>query len=401
MEQSAQAAARLRSAGVLVVEQGGRGGVADYTGCLVDALAQRGIPVILATARDHLFSTAPGVRVAPVFVYIRGDSPARRLLRRLGLGRVANGLRFLCSVPALIRLARGRAIVHLQGWERNSLGLIATLALRAVGARIVYTSHNSFERRRWSLSGPRIFGALARVTIVHTEADRQANTGHVVVIPHGTYAPLADTAPAVDRREARASLGLPLDAPVVLLFGVLRPDKGLGDLLDAAAESPDWVVLVAGEDDGALAAAATPLQSPALAGRVKVIEGFHHMQDVSRFFAAADLIALPYRRASQSGVLHLAYGFSRPVVAYPVGGLSEAVISGRTGWLCEEASATALAAALRAAAACGRTEMHRRGAAGRQWSLQTFDWSTIAQATEAAYVRAMRPAGSRRSHPSD
>lgn len=389
MDAYAHASARLRSAGVLMVEQGGRGGVADYTGCLVDALVERGIPVTLATAEDHLYSVAPGVRVAPVFAYIRGDTPARRMMRRLGLGRVANGLRFLWSIPPLMRLARGHAIVHVQGWERNSLGLVATLGLRAVGARIVYTSHNSFERRRGSLNGPRVFGALARATIVHTEADRPASSGHVVVIPHGHYASVADTAPECDPAHARASLGLPLDAPVVLLFGVLRPDKGLNDLLDAAAATPPWVVLVAGEDDGALLAAASRLRSPQLAGRVTVREGFHPMQEVGRFFAAADLVALPYRRASQSGVLHLAYGFGRAVVAYPVGGLAETVDADRTGWLCADPSPAALATAMGEAAASGRGEMHRRGEEGRRWALQHFSWATIAQATDTVYVHAM------------
>ena len=83
-------------------------------------------------------------------------------------------------------------------------------------------------------------------------------------------------------------------------------------------------------------------------------EGFHEIGAVAEFFAAADLVALPYQRVSQSGVLHLAYGFSRPVVAYPVGGLTDAVLDGETGWLCAQPTPSALADALRAAD-CGRT----------------------------------------------
>jgi hypothetical protein len=45
-------------------------------------------------------------------------------------------------------------------------------------------------------------------------------------------------------------------------------------------------------------------------------------------------VALPYARAGASGVLLLAYGAARPVVAYPVDGLAEAVVDGETGWLC-------------------------------------------------------------------
>ncbi len=384
-----RAVARVRSAGVLIVEQGGRGGIADYTGCLAGALAARGIPVTIATAGDHLYGALPGVRIAPVFAYMRGDSRAARLIRRAGLGRIANGLRFLWSIPGLVALARRHAVVHVQGWERPSLGLLATVAMRAAGARLVYTSHNSFERLRWSLDGARVFPRLARATIVHSEADRRVMSGSITVIPHGQYGSVADTAAATDPESARASLGLPEDVPVVLLFGVLRPDKGLNDLLDAALATPDWRVLVAGEEDGALEAAASRLASPGLAGRVTVVEGFQPLDAVGRFFAAADLVAVPYRRASQSGVLLLAYGFARPVAVYPVGGLTEAVLPGVTGWICSEPSAPALAAVLREAAASGREELHRFGEQARRWADRRFDWNAIAAATEAIYVDAI------------
>ena len=58
---------------------------------------------------------------------------------------------------------------------------------------------------------------------------------------------------------------------------------------------------------------------------------------MAELFAATDTVALPYRAASQSGVLLLAYGFARPVIVYPVGGLLEAVIDGETGWICARA----------------------------------------------------------------
>jgi glycosyltransferase involved in cell wall biosynthesis len=387
--------AELRRRGVLIVEQGGRGGVADYTGELAAGLAARGIPVTIATAEDHLYRAGPGVRPVAVFAYVRGHSPVARLARRAGLGPLANGLRFLASVPGLVALARRHAIVHVQGWEAPSLGLAATLVLRAAGAVLVYTAHNTFERNPRRLDSARIFPALARETIVHTEVDRDRVGRPAAVIPHGHYGAVADRADPVDPAGARAGLGLPGDALVVLVFGVLRPDKGLDDVLDAVAELPEWHVLVAGEDHGGLAGASDRLSSPRLAGRVTVLEGFQPIDQVGRLFAAADVVAIPYRRASQSGVLHLAYGFGRPVAAYPVGGLAEAVISGTTGWLCSEPSPRGLADALREAAVMGREQLSRLGAGARRWAEQRFGWDAIAQDTEAVYVRALRHASKR------
>jgi glycosyltransferase involved in cell wall biosynthesis len=386
------ARAALRARGVLIVEQGGRGGVADYTSQLAAALARRGLPVTLGTAADHVWGPAPGVRTVDAFHYVRGHSRRARVIRRGGLGRVANGLRFLVALPRLCALARRHAITHMQGWEAPSLGLIATLLLRASGAVLVYTAHNTFDRGTALLDSARVLPALSRQTIVHTEADRSRVSRQPTVIPHGHYRALADAAPAFDREQARDALGLPRDALVVLLFGVLRPDKGLADLLEAVSELSDWHVLIAGEDHGGLDGVSDRLRAPSLVGRVSVREGFQPIDQVGRLFAATDLVALPYRRASQSGVLHLAYGFARAVVAYPVGGLVEAVRAGATGWLCREADPAALADALREAGAAGRDELVRRGEEGRRWAGQAFDWDRIAEQTEAVYETALTTA---------
>jgi glycosyltransferase involved in cell wall biosynthesis len=378
---------RLHRDGVLIVEQGGRGGVADYTGCLARALAERGIPVTVATAEDHRYRAAPGMRVVPVFRYVRGHSRPAALARRLRLGPVLNGLRFLWALPRLVPLARRHAIVHMQGWERTSLGLAGALVLRAAGDRLVYTAHNTFERRRTPFQSATLFPALAHRTIVHTEGDRERIGGDAALIPHGHYGAIADTAPPADPGRARAELGLPADAPVALMFGVLRPDKGLEDLLVALDSAPAWHAVVAGEDKGALAASSGRLA--ALAGRLSVHPGFQESEAMSRFFGAADVVALPYHRASQSGVLHLAYGFARPVVAYPVGGLAEAIVPGRTGWVCTAATPAALAASLDEIAALGREEARRRGEEAQRWAAERFAWDSIAEATERVYLDAL------------
>ena len=187
--------------------------------------------------------------------------------------------------------------------------------------------------------------------------------GPATVLAHGHYGGVAEQARPVGAAAAREALGIPPDTLVVLMFGVLRPDKGLGDLLTAAIEDPTWHLLIAGKEDGALHAEREALRRPELTGRVTIREGFHEIDTVAMFFAAADLVALPYRQASQSGVLHLAYGFGRPVVAYRVGGLVEGVIDGETGWLCAEPTQAALAGAIAQARRAGREELRatRRG----------------------------------------
>jgi glycosyltransferase involved in cell wall biosynthesis len=379
---------------VLVIEQGGRGGVADYTAALVAALAAAGASVDLATATDHRYAFAAGapVRVHRVFRYLRDGSAVGRLLRRARLGRVGNGVLFLAAIPRLVVLARRADVVHTEGWEDLRLGVLAVGALRLTGATVVQTEHNTFEREASLERTRRLLARMTARTIVHAEADvpraYAAQRGHAVVIPHGEYGGLARTGGDGDRARGRAALGIPADAPAVLLFGQLRPDKGLGDLLRAARAVSELHVIVAGEDLGAPAAEAAQLAAPELAGRLHLRAQFIPMADAADLFAAADAVVLPYPRASQSGVLLLAYGFARPVVAYPVGGLAEAVEDGETGWLCAAPDPAALTAALRDVVAAGPAEATRRGLAGRHLAETRFAWDAIAARTRDVYAEA-------------
>ena len=395
---------------VLMIEQGGRGGVSDYTEQLSRALACRGWSITLATAADHRYPPVMGITIRPVFHYVRGHSPLARASRRLRLGPAANGLRFLLAIPRLLRLSHNADIVHAQGWEYAPLGLLAIVCLRLAGATVVQTTHNTFERGRLYRVGHDLTQAgLARLTartIVHTRADlaRVPRTagGRVVVIPHGEYSALAAGSRVVDRLRARAALGISQDTPVTLLFGYLRPDKGLRDLLAALIRLPRIRLLIAGTEQGALAASAGQLTDPRLAGRVTIREGFLEMDEAAILFAATDTVTLPYAVASQSGILLLSYGFRRPVIVYPVGGLVEAVIDGETGWICRRPDIDALVDALRDAADAGWDECRRRGEAGAKYSATNFGWPVIALRTSQLYCEVLeqRRASPRRARSS-
>lgn len=380
---------------LLMIEQGGRGGVADYTGALLAAIAAEGWEVTLATAADHLYPAIAGVRVEPVFHYTRGHGPLARELRERGLGKAANGLRFLAALPRLATLAARADIAHTQGWETPQIGVPALAALRLTGTPVVQTSHGLFDRATTSHGARglarRLSGRITARTIVHTQADvgRAAELlgsdarARVVVIAHGEYGGLADSGGHLERAAARAGLGLPADAPVTLMFGQLRTDKGLEDLVQALERVPELHLLVGGEDAGGLEPVRERLR--ALGSRVVLREGFLEISEAARLFAAADTVALPYRESSASGVLLLAYGFSRAVVVYPSGGMVEAVIDGETGWVCSSPEASALAETLAETVRAGAAECLRRGAAGKRLADDRFGWPAIARRTIALY----------------
>jgi D-inositol-3-phosphate glycosyltransferase len=384
---------------VLLVEEVGLGGITEYTSELAQALARAGWEVHLATGRDHDATASPDAIVHRVFPYIRGRRWLGRLVRRLHLSRPLNGATHLAGGFAVARLARRCDVVHVQGEEWPPLGAIQALLLRASGRPVVYTPHNTFDRgpRSYPRAHRLIRRCAARI-VVHSEHDRGAlsptEARKTAVIAHGEYGGLAHRGGhGADPEAARTGLGVSGEELVVLLFGQLRRDKGVRDLLQAAAEVDGVRVILAGEDRGALDEAADLLGEPRLRGRLLVLQSFVPAERVSLLFAAADVVVLPYPRASASGVLLLAYGYGRPVLCYPVGGLPEYVIDGATGWLCARADAAALADSLRTVRAAGREECRTRGETARRFSEEQFGWEAIAQQTIALYEEMLTTAG--------
>jgi glycosyltransferase involved in cell wall biosynthesis len=148
------------------------------------------------------------------------------------------------------------------------------------------------------------------------------------------------------RESARRHLGLPAEGEVALFFGYVRHYKGLDVLLKAwpqvRARRPVTLV-VAGEfyEDAApyrtLAAAAGGEPG------VRLLERYLPDPDVEAAFKAADVVVLPYRSATQSGVTHVAYALGVPVITTDVGGLAETVKPDETGLVCAPEDPAALA----------------------------------------------------------
>ncbi len=134
-----------------------------------------------------------------------------------------------------------------------------------------------------------------------------------------------DTAPKADS-----------ERPSLLFFGNIRRYKGVDILVRALAvvqEVLDLDAVIAGEfyiDPRPLRRLAEEM---GVADRIRWHDRYVPNEQVPALFRSADVVVLPYRDASQSGVVPLAYEFDVPVIATDVGGLSEVVLEGRTGLL--------------------------------------------------------------------
>lgn len=155
----------------------------------------------------------------------------------------------------------------------------------------------------------------------------------------------------MDAAAARRFLHLPPpgEARVLLYFGSIVASKGLDVLIEAMAEAPEDVhLLVAGECLDAWEDYEALLEESPAALRIQVHPRYIEDHEVALFFGAADALALPYRKAAQSGVTALAVHYGLPVVASGVREVREVIEDGVTGVCVEPAGdVSAFAAGIR------------------------------------------------------
>ena len=68
--------------------------------------------------------------------------------------------------------------------------------------------------------------------------------------------------------------------------------------------------------------------------------------EVKYYFSASDVVILPYRDATQSGIVQIAMNFGKPVIATKVGGLEEVISNNKTGFIVEKENPAALSEAI-------------------------------------------------------
>jgi glycosyltransferase involved in cell wall biosynthesis len=312
-------------------------GISYYTNKLVNELGRRHrasailmrtlLPKRLYPGRDRVgdqladFTYPPGSRV-----FDGVDWWGRGLLRALRL------------------LAAERPdFLVLQWWSGTVLHTYLVLAAfaRLRGARVVLEFHEVLDTAEDAIPVARqyvgtLLPALLRMTdgfVVHTEFDRAAlheryglGDRPVALIPHGPY----DQYVSAQEPRAAAADADP-DAPFELLyFGVIRPFKGVEDLIAAfdgldPEEAERYRLTVVGETwEGCTEPAAMIARSPHRE-RIEFVNRYVGDDEVAGFFARADAVVLPYHRSSASGPLQLSMSEGLPVVVTAVGGLVEAV----------------------------------------------------------------------------
>jgi len=354
-----------------------------YDRALAAALARAGAEVELLTTR-FLYGPVPpadGYEVNELF-YRRSAARGLKAPGRLPFKAAEH-------IPDMLRLRRAvdADVVHYQWLTIPSLDvrLLPPLRPRVMTAHYILPPQPS---RRQVHAAHRVFGAMDAV-VAHSEhgaARLRDEVGldpaKVRVIPHGAFdylTKLPEEKPLPPELEGA-------EGPVILSFGLLRPYKGIENLLEAyrrlavAVPSPPelWIVGNPRMDIGALRDLAAQA-----GGRVRFVTRFVEDAEIPAIFRRADLLVLPYLDAEHSGVLYTGLAFGKPMVLSAVGGFPEVADAGAAE-LIPPGDIPALAAALEELFS-DETARRDLAAAATRAAAGPFSWDEAARRTLDLY----------------
>jgi glycosyltransferase involved in cell wall biosynthesis len=336
-------------------ELAGRAGIRPLV--LISSLATGGAERVTVSFLSRL--RAKGIEAVACTLTTRHDGPLAAELWRAGVSRYDLGARRLADPLALVRflrlLSRGRFdVIHAHGQDASVLALAA----RAVSRVPLVITHHGLEepsatwrqraRARLSLVAARQADAVIAVSAA--TADWLAGAARIPgdrlhVIPNGVDLERFNQADFGARRtDIRRALGFRPDQQLVLMPAALREGKGHSVLLDSLpalrARVPSARVLLVG---GGELEVSLRLRARQHSNGVVFLGP---RQDMPELLAACDLVVLPSWAEALPTVLIEAAAAGRPVVASRVGGATEVVEDGRTGFLVPSGNVAALVEAM-------------------------------------------------------
>lgn len=368
---------------------GGHGGMDYYDFGLCGGLHVAGSNPILYTSDVTAVPDWLPFECKRLFKGIFGSS--NKILRA---GRYLSGL-----LLSLLDARRERCeVVHLHFFHCGLMELATVGLVKALGFRLVITAHDveSFSGSGSVAHARRIYAAANRV-IVHNQVSHSEVVEKlgvcvdlVDIVPHGNY--LDSLRSSASRAEAKSSLGLEDSARVVLFFGQIKAVKGLDLLLSAfklvVEVVPNALLVIAGKvwkDD--FSQYLVLINELGLSGNVHLDIRYISDVEAELYYKSAEVVALPYRKIYQSGVLLMAMSHERLVVTSDLPGMAEIVVDGQNGLMFPSGEAGALADKLvEALCSPSRDLIARRG---HQLMKSNFAWADIGARTIETYRRAL------------
>lgn len=249
-------------------------------------------------------------------------------------------LRAVMAEPRIDILHLHWILPYIRGryrWQKALYGiklLIDIFLVQQLGVQVIWTVHNQVthdtpfpQLEQWIRR--RLAHQVDRLILHHQSTPLIQSYGisldKAQIIPHGHYREVY--LPKIESIEARQTLGLPVTGHVYLSLGLLRPYKGIEQLLTLWREHPEIAtgntLLIAGKASPAYAEVLHNLTADL--PTVMLMPEFVASERIHLFFSAATFAVLPYRNILNSGSLILAMSYGVPVIAPRLGNVPESL----------------------------------------------------------------------------
>jgi glycosyltransferase involved in cell wall biosynthesis len=362
-----------------------RGGVAHYTGLLAKELAKTHEVKVFSFSLLYPRFLYPGEKQKDY------ESDSFKIEGTQYLINAINPFTWIRTGLAISRFAPD--VVTLPWWNPffgPAFSTIACLVKLFSRAKVLFMIYNLLPHERFPFDRLITAFTLNRgdLHVVQSNENEVKLLRELLRNPvyRKTFLPTLNTFnhEGISQEEARRRLALSPGAKVLLFFGFVREYKGLMYLIEALPEIferlPNAKLLIVGCFYDDKQKYLLRIEELGVASMVVLYDEYIPDREVGLYFSASDLVVLPYISATQSGIVQIAYGFSKPVVVTSVGGLPEAVDDGRTGYVVPPKNAGALAASV-----VRFFEMHKGDefSAAIEREQDKFSWRRMVETIEA------------------
>lgn len=225
--------------------------------------------------------------------------------------------------------------------------------------KIISLVHNAIPHERTIIDKPlakfffnRCDGFITMSEPVQQDLLELKKDAKILLQPHPIYDHYAER---IGKKEACEQLGISADKKNLLFFGLIRDYKGLDILIQAMSLLDEgYQLIIAGECYGSFDKYQQLIDESPLKDNIVVYDKYIPDDMVTVLFSAADVLVLPYRSATQSGVVALAYQLELPMVGTDVGALGEAIKESVTGIVVSSATDENIANGIKEFFASGR-----------------------------------------------
>lgn len=325
-----------------------RGGISHYTGMLYRALSKKYDVTMISYKMQY-----PKILFKKEQKDFSNDS--FKVENTNYLLHTANPFNWINSAFRIKR--ENPDLVIVQWWHPYFAPCYYALAKILRHCKILFVCHNVFPHERFPMD--RLLSEMVlkqgNCFIVQSNTDAK-DLQSIIENPifeqtvHPTYN--AFQFENMSKDNARKILHVDDKEKVLLFFGFIREYKGLKYLIEAlpsiVKRVPDLKLFIVGEfgSNEDKEYYQKLIQEKQMQDNIEVFDGYIPDREVEKFFAACDLVVLPYTSATQSGIVQIAFGFEKPVVVTNVGGLPDVVTDGKTGYVVEAENVEQLADAV-------------------------------------------------------